>query len=306
MKGFQSGNKIFMSKTSVPVNCFARSGPAIGTFGLAKRPKASNVAADSKGAKYMKKSNNDFFDSLDLIDQEMEEYIPYVLQDLWELGSIPEYIYLLIDKYADKKRINKIIDFGCGKGAVLIYLAARLDFLGLGIDIVPEFIESARQHAIENSVNNKIEFKADDILKCIDTNVKYDVVIYGYDSGILGDVNETILKLKNSLHDSGFLVLEIAFTKDSKNKIEGLPTEKELKKQIDQSGLTVLDRILWDVDKITKINEQNNKFINNRIQELIVKHPEKKQIFKKYMDNQIEECKLIEYEMICSTWILKN
>jgi len=254
----------------------------------------------------MKDSNKDFLDSLDLIDQEMEEHIPYVLQDLWELGSIPEYIYLLIDKNVDKKGINKIIDFGCGKGAVLIYLAVRLDFQGLGIDIVSEFIESANQHAIENSVNNQIDFKTGDILKYIDKEEKHDVVIYGYDSGILGDVNETILQLGNRIQDSGYLILEIAFTADSKNRIEGLPTEKELIEQLDQSGLDVIDRILWDVDKITTINEQNNKFINNRVQELMVKYPAKKQIFEQYMDNQIKECKLIEHEMICSTWILKK
>lgn len=77
---------------------------------------------NSKGANNIKNSNKDFLDSLDLIDQEMKEHIPYILQDLWELGSIPEYIYLLIDENVDKKGINKIIDFGCGKGAVLIYL----------------------------------------------------------------------------------------------------------------------------------------------------------------------------------------
>lgn len=254
----------------------------------------------------MKNSNKDFLDSLDLIDQEMEEYIPYVLQDLWELGSIPEYIYLLIDKHVDKKGVSKIIDFGCGKGAVLIYLAERLDFQGLGIDIVPDFIESANQHAIENSVNNQIDFKTGDILKYIDKEEKHDIVIYGYDSGILGDVYETILQLGNCIQDSGYLILEIAFTADSKNRIEGLPTEKELTEQLDQSGLEVIDRIFWDVDKITTINEQNNKFISNRVQELIVKYPAKKMIFEQYMDNQIKECKLIEHEMICSTWILKK
>ena len=32
----------------------------------------------------------------------------------------------------------------------------------------------------------------------------------------------------------------------------------------------------------------------------------KKAIFEQYTDNQIEECRLIENEMVCSTWLLKN
>ena len=196
----------------------------------------------------MENINKDFLDSLDLHDKEMEKYIPYVLQDLWELGSIPEYIYQLIDKNIDIKGINKIIDFGCGKGAVLIYLANRLDFQGLGIDIVPEFIKSANQHAIENSVDNLLDFKTGDILKYLDRNEKYDIVIYGYDSGILGDVYETILRLQYSIIDLGYLILEIAFTPDSKDRIEGLPTKKELLEQLDKSDFKILDKIFWDIN----------------------------------------------------------
>jgi SAM-dependent methyltransferase len=254
----------------------------------------------------MKNSNEDFLVSLDLIDQEMEDYIPYVLQDLWELGSIPEYIYRLIDKNIDKKEINKIIDFGCGKGAVLIYLAERLDFQGTGIDIVSEFIESGIQHAIEKSVNNKINFKSGNLVEYVDKAGKNDVVIYGYDSCILGDVYETIQHLENCIQDSGYLILEIAFTPDSKDIIEGLPNKKELDEQLEKCCLKVLDKIFWEIDNVIMINKKNNIFINKRVQELVVKYPTKKHLFEHYRDNQIEECRLIEHEMICSTWILKK
>ncbi len=254
----------------------------------------------------MDKINQDFLDSLDLQDKEMEKYIPYVLQDLWGLGSIPDYIYQLIDTHVDTKRLKKIIDFGCGKGAVLIYLANRLNFQGLGIDIVPEFIESAIEHSIENSVSDRLEFASRDLLKIIDQHEKYDIVIYGYDSGILGDVYGTISRLQNCIFDSGYLILEIAFTPDNKAKIEGLPSETELLEQLDKSGLETIDKIFWETDKIRTINNENNIYINKRIEELKKANPEKTQIFERYMSNQIDECKLIENEMICSTWILKK
>lgn len=254
----------------------------------------------------MENQKKDFLDSLDLIDQEMEKYIPYVLQDLWELGSIPDYIFQLINKNAGSKKIKTIIDFGCGKGAVLVYLAKKIDFKGLGVDIVPEFIDSANKHAVDNSVNNRLDFVTGDLSEFLDRKEKYDIVIYGYDSSILGNVHETVLKLQNCINDSGYLILEIAFTPDSKNKIEGLPTEKELTEQFDKSNLKIIDKIFWDIEKIKTINKKNNKFINKRIQELKVKYPSNTKIFEQYLDNQIVECELIENDMTCSTWILKK
>ena len=254
----------------------------------------------------MENINKNFLDSLDLLDKEMERHIPYVLQDLWELGSIPEYIYQLINDNVDSKRIGKILDLGCGKGAVLIYLAKRLEFQGLGIDIVTDFIESAKKHSIENSVNKRLDFVASDFLEFISQNKTYDIVIYGYDSGIFGDVFETITRLQNCISDSGYLILEIAFTPDNKAKIEGIPTEKELLEQLDKSELEIIDKIYWETDKIRTINNENNIYINKRIEELKKANPEQTKIFDRYMSNQIDECKLIENEMICSTWILKK
>lgn len=68
----------------------------------------------------------------------------------------------LIDKNLTKNDINTLIDLGCGKGAVLIYTANKFDYNGPGIDIVPEFIQSAIQFSIEHSVDNRIDFKTDD------------------------------------------------------------------------------------------------------------------------------------------------
>src|SRR5512145_2271616 len=131
----------------------------------------------------MENANQEFLDSLDLTDQEMEIYIPFILQDLPELGSIPDYIFQLIDKNVASGTIKTIIDFGCGKGAVLVYLARRMDIQGLAMDIIPEFIDSAKQYALEHSVNQQLFFTKGDLLKYIDRKEKYDLVIYGYDSG---------------------------------------------------------------------------------------------------------------------------
>ncbi len=254
----------------------------------------------------MNTSKKDFLNSLDLIDPNMEKHVPYALQDLWELGSMPKYIIKLIEKNIEPSTIENIIDFGCGKGAVLIKLSQRIDFYGLGIDIVPEFIDSANKYAIEHSLIDKVKFEIGDLKAYLPKAKNYDIAIYGYDSTLLGNINQTLLQLSQCIKDKGYIVLEIAFTLDSKNRIQDIPSEKELNGQLSESQLKLVDHVFWDINKIKKINRSNNKFIGKRIQELKTLYPHKSKIFETYMTNQLEESKRIENDMICSSWLLKK
>ncbi|MCK4661482.1 MAG: methyltransferase domain-containing protein [Bacteroidales bacterium] len=255
----------------------------------------------------MDDSKQAFLKSLDLIDQEVEKFIPFILEDLWELGSMPDYVIKLVKKNINPFNIKKVVDFGCGKGAVLIKLSKVFDIVGLGIDIVPEFIESAKKYSIENKISDRIKFETGDLKDYVSNTRDTDLVIfYGYDSTILGNVKESLLQLKKCILDQGWIIIEIAYTLDSKSKIEGLPSENELITQINDSELVIIDKIIWDVAEIKRINNRNNSLIGERIKKLIALHPDKKKLFKRYMDNQINECSLIENDMICSTWILKK
>ena len=254
----------------------------------------------------MDDSKQEFLNSLDLIDQEVEAYIPVILEDLWELGSMPEYIIQLIKENVNPLNIHKITDFGCGKGAVLIKLALEFAFDGVGVDIVPEFIASAQKYAVENHVSNRIKFKIGDLKDIISNTQDNDLVIYGYDSGILGSVKASLLQLKKCISEQGWIILEVAYTPDAKDQLEGLPSERELYRQIEESGLQMMGKILWDQREIRKVNHRNNHLIQSKIKELTAVHPDKAQLFQRYMDNQLEECRQIENDMICSTWLFRK
>ncbi|HNT04445.1 MAG TPA: class I SAM-dependent methyltransferase, partial [Bacillota bacterium] len=65
---------------------------------------------------------------------ELIPYLPYLLQDLWELGSDPKEIIKLIRKNIRKVKDLKILDLACGKGAVSVKLAKELGCHVQGID----------------------------------------------------------------------------------------------------------------------------------------------------------------------------
>jgi ubiquinone/menaquinone biosynthesis C-methylase UbiE len=100
----------------------------------------------------------EFQNSLDLTSDELERYIPELLNGLWELGSVPEYIIELIARN-DLGKNKSIIDLGCGKGAVLVKLAQRFDIKAIGVDIVVDFIEEANIYAKKFAVSDMVEFK---------------------------------------------------------------------------------------------------------------------------------------------------
>jgi hypothetical protein len=64
--------------------------------------------------------------SLDGEDDELYNFIPYLLQDLWEIGSSPEVIINMVKKHVGKSNLS-VLDLGCGKGAVSVKRESRTE-----------------------------------------------------------------------------------------------------------------------------------------------------------------------------------
>ena len=59
-------------------------------------------------------------------------FIPELFKDLWELGSSPKVVLEWISHLKLPAYKTKVLDLGCGKGAVSITLARELKFNILG------------------------------------------------------------------------------------------------------------------------------------------------------------------------------
>jgi cyclopropane fatty-acyl-phospholipid synthase-like methyltransferase len=243
-----------------------------------------------------------FQNSLDLTSDELERYIPELLKGLWELGSVPEYIIELIVRN-DLGKNKRIIDLGCGKGAVLVKLAQRFDIKAIGVDIVVDFIEEANIYAKKFAVSDMVEFKTENILETLNTTTKQDIVIYGHDSDLLGDLDSTLKQLKNCVKEEGYILLEFMF---SEQLTEGMVNDKEMTNIIEQTGYRILDRIDWNRETLKQTNRQNTGVIQENVKRLISLYPDKEEIFNEYLQNQIDECEELENEYICTTLLLRQ
>lgn len=231
-------------------------------------------------------------------------YLPYLLQDLWELGSNPRHIIELLSEHAALSSDSRILDLGCGKGAVSVMLAEKFRCRVKGIDILPEFIDYALVKAAEHGVSELCEFVIDDINHAVSSEKDYDVVILGAVGDVLGKPDATIEKLKNTLKPSGFIIIDDGYVAEGSDST--YHSRKDWMLFFVKSGVMLIDEITSDSEEMAKINSCNQEHIIRRANELKLLHPDKSDLFDKYIQNQQAECDQLKHDIIGVTWLLQS
>ncbi len=232
-------------------------------------------------------------------------YLAYILQDIWEIGADPRVMSDLIKKNIDIKQL-KILDLGCGKGAVAVNIARELDCTVKGIDLMPEFIKTAKKYARKHRVAEKCVFETGDIRTRIHELKNFDIVILGAIGPILGQLHTTLKKVAGSLKKQGYVLLDDSYINDnSKTDYNRCLRKSEFYKQINSAGFEIIKEVIFDISKIENCNKFTYELIEKRINELINQLPEKREIFLNYLKCQEYEIHIIENELVSGTWLLK-
>jgi ubiquinone/menaquinone biosynthesis C-methylase UbiE len=240
---------------------------------------------------------------------ELIPFLPYLLQDLWELGSNPQDMIRLIKKYMHISKDTKILDIACGKGPVSIRIAEELGINVYGFDLMPEFIKCAKQKAKEFNVESLCHFTCADANEIVNQETNYDCVIFGGAGEILGDPQETLIKLSGTIKHGGFILIDEAYlihsstNEDLKYKKHEYLTREQWMKLFESTGLKLVE----EAQNIEEYDfDSDNKAIAARAEELIAKHPEKEAIFRGYIQSQLNECADLKNNIVAVTWILQK
>ena len=256
----------------------------------------------------MKTIEESVLTAMDCTDREILPYLPYILQDFWEIGSDPEVMIDLINKHLSNVNNIKVLDLGCGKGAVSINIAKQINCECYGIDAIPEFISFSASKADEYGVGNLCKFEVGDIREKIGTLAKYDVIILGAIGQVFGDYFETLTLLNNNLKDGGIVIIDDGYIEDESSfRCDYVFSKSDLRKQISDAGMQLIDEVNVSVDKNIAANydaEYNN--ILKRCHELSLKYPDKAKIFINYCDQQKKEYENMKTEIKCSTMVIKR
>lgn len=244
--------------------------------------------------------NEKLAESLTAKTPDIIPFLPYLLQDLWELGSLPDDIAELIKTHVPINTDTRIIDLGCGKGAVSIRLAREFGCRVKGIDIIHDFIAYARKKAGEYHVDNFCVFETGDINASNESG--HDIVIFGAMGTVLGEPSDMLEKLKHIIRPLGFIVIDDAYTHEPE---PGYYTYEQWLNLFDTAGLTLIDKKDVNIKQIKHINSFNQGFITQRAGELKMSHPEWADMFDDYVQSQQEECNELESRLVGTTWLLQ-
>lgn len=245
--------------------------------------------------------------AMDGSEKELFPFLPYILQDLWEIGADPEIIINLIKKHSSNFKDIKILDPGCGKGAVSVRVSKALGCKCHGIDAIPEFISFAKQKAKEYEVQNLCTFETGDIRKKIKELSGYDIVILGALGPVFGNYYETLMSLSNCIKKNGIIIIDDAYIEEDSNYEHPLIIKKNIMmEQIDKAGMKLVENDILDIQTIKTSNEHIFSYLEKRCNELIEKYPDKEKVFHNYIKMQEREIDVLENKVIATTMVIRR
>lgn len=245
--------------------------------------------------------------AMDGSDKELFPYLPYILQDLWEIGADPDAIIKLIRKFYANYNHLKVLDLGCGKGAVSIKVSQKLRCSCNGIDAIPEFVEFARQKAVEFKVNHLCKFETGDIREKVNDLSGFDIIILGAIGPVFGDYFTTLTTLKKCINEDGIFIIDECYIDDDSNFTHPLMLKKStIKQQIEQAGMELAADDIMDREDIKESDDYIFEHLKKRCFELIEKYPEKHNLFLGYVKKQQTENDVLENKVIGTTLVIRK
>ena len=251
--------------------------------------------------------------SLNLENTSIIPYLPYLLQDIWNLSRPHNNVINLIKNNIKNTDKIRILDLAGGKGGVSIPLAKEMQAYIKIVDIIPEFIEEANKKAIEYKLKkNLYELKIDDINNTIINERNWDLILFCGGGNILGSPEETIHKLSKIIKPNGYIIFDGGYIKDNSlekhlryDKHVYLTYDKWIK-IFESNDLKIIDEIISDGKEFSNINKLNTKLITKRAEELKEKYPKLSSLFNNYVQGQKDGVYDLENTIIALTWLLQK
>ncbi len=227
-------------------------------------------------------------------------YLPYLLQDLWELGSNPgDVVKAAKEMGADSGW--RALDLGCGKGAVGIRLAK-------GVDLMGGFVEFAREKAKELGVAHLCEFEVGDIIEAAQTEKGFDLAILGAVGSVMGTPLETLTKLKATVKPGGYILVDDGYIIEGADapRLEAeYYTKEQWARAFNDTGLQLISEIKAG-EETQAVDDDNTAAIAARAAELALLHPERRALFEDYVIAQQQECDDMTDRVVSAMWVLKT
>lgn len=235
-------------------------------------------------------------------------YIPELLAGLEELGSDAELITrVLRDLHLPAS--TSVVDLGCGKGAVAVEIAEKLDFRVLGIELFEPFVTSCNELAKTHGVSDRCRFVHGDILKLAGKVEPADVAVLAALGDVLGRLDDTIAVIRRYVKPGGYMVISDAFVRaGGSTRFPGFEQYAEHDETIARLSACG-DRLVREgveAEDDDRADEDESEVVAARAKAVAAKHPEIAAEVLRFAESQSAENDYINTNLIGAVWVLSR
>jgi SAM-dependent methyltransferase len=240
---------------------------------------------------------------------ELIPYLPALLADLWDLGSSPALIVDWLREAGLPAPGARVLDLGCGKGAVALSLARELGCSAHGVDLFEPFLEEARTRAGEWDLAGSCRFERGDLREVARTARGFDAVVYA-SVGVLGAVDDCVAVLRQCVRSGGWMVVEdgclaegIGAPEPGYERYAGLA---ESRRRLESQGDRIVREHVLGPAEMRALDESYIRRIRARAEALAAAHPQDADLIRGYVARQERAALGWERNARSVTWLLQR
>jgi cyclopropane fatty-acyl-phospholipid synthase-like methyltransferase len=235
-------------------------------------------------------------------------FLPELLADLWEMGGSPALVAQWLGGLDLPSSSTRVLDLGCGKGAVSLRLARDLGFQVHGVDLMKPFIDWARSRAAHWGLSERCQFETGDLREVARSARGYDVAVYA-SVGALGPLDECVGTLRRCVRDGGFLVVEEGFLAPAVGRgtrFVNLAGYEETRSRLTAHGDEILRERVLAPEEMGTIDRRYIESISARAEVLATRHPDKAALLLDYVERQKSAAAAWEHDARSAAWLLQK
>lgn len=248
------------------------------------------------------------------VPPEIVPFIPELLADLWALGVPPGVVVDLVRPLDLPPQTTRVLDLGCGKGAISITLARKLGFRTEGVDFFPPFIEEARKRAEELGLSGICRFIEGDIREVVKKGGDYDLTTLIWVGGVLGSPRESMGKIRQMVHAGGYMVYADGYLRDDArvdssdvHTAHGTRmTYGEIVQELISQGDTIVREAIVPEDQTRSLYADYIDSLRKGTEKIALKHPEHVRALEDHVAEQEKMCRALESAVVPAVWLLKK
>jgi cyclopropane fatty-acyl-phospholipid synthase-like methyltransferase len=245
---------------------------------------------------------------------ELVPYLAELLADLWDLGSSPPLIAGWLGELGLPPDTTRVLDLGCGKGAVSLTLARDLGFHVHGVDLFEPFIQEARERAAGRGLTGLCRFEEGDLREVARTAEGYDVVVYA-SVGALGRLDDSVAALRRCVRAGGFLVIDGGFRSadlEGTAGLEELPGYENLagydetRRRLTTHGDAILQERILTSEEMRAMDDRYIRSISARAEAVAKARPADADLVRSYVERQRRAASAWERSSVSAAWLLQK